>query len=68
MTSLQNLLGKCCNKLLIYFIFAGCQHAPGIGRAVSELVIDSQYTTIDLTRFGFDRLLIDERSIEFNVY
>lgn len=46
----------------------GCQHAPGIGRAVSELVIDSQYTTIDLTRFGFDRLLIDERSIEFNVY
>lgn len=51
-----------------YFIFTGCQHAPGIGRAVSELVIDSQYTTIDLTRFGFDRLLIDERSIEFNVY
>ncbi|KAF9411253.1 hypothetical protein HW555_009910 [Spodoptera exigua] len=46
----------------------GCQHAPGIGRAIMELIIDSQYTTIDLTRFGFDRLLVDERSIEFNVY
>ncbi|XP_022820540.1 FAD-dependent oxidoreductase domain-containing protein 1-like [Spodoptera litura] len=46
----------------------GCQHAPGIGRAVTELIIDSQYTTIDLTRFGFDRFLVDERSIEFNVY
>ncbi|KAG6446280.1 FAD-dependent oxidoreductase domain-containing protein 1 [Manduca sexta] len=46
----------------------GCQHAPGIGRAIAELIIDSQFTTIDLTRLGFDRLLVDEPVIEFNVY
>ncbi|CAH2066531.1 unnamed protein product, partial [Iphiclides podalirius] len=46
----------------------GCQHAPGIGRAIAEIVIDGHYTSIDLTRFGFDRLLIDEPLVEFNVY
>ncbi|KAJ8729517.1 hypothetical protein PYW08_001098 [Mythimna loreyi] len=46
----------------------GCQHAPGIGRAIAELIIDSQYTAVDLTRFGFDRFLLDERIVDFNVY
>lgn len=46
----------------------GCQHAPGIGRAIVELIIDSQFTTVDLTRFGFDRFILDERIIDFNVY
>ncbi|XP_032529975.2 FAD-dependent oxidoreductase domain-containing protein 1-like [Danaus plexippus] len=46
----------------------GVQHSPGIGRAVAELIIEGQYTTIDLTRFGFDRLLMDEPLIESNMY
>ncbi|XP_060805015.1 FAD-dependent oxidoreductase domain-containing protein 1 isoform X1 [Amyelois transitella] len=46
----------------------GCQHAPGIGRAITELIIDSHYTTIDLTRFSFDRIFINEPLIEFDVY
>lgn len=46
----------------------GCQHAPGLGRAVAELIIDSQYTTIDLSRFGFDRLLTNQPLVEFNIY
>ncbi|XP_021189216.3 FAD-dependent oxidoreductase domain-containing protein 1 [Helicoverpa armigera] len=46
----------------------GCQHAPGIGRAITELIIDSQFTTVDLTRFSFDRYLLSERIVEFNVY
>ncbi|XP_050361785.1 FAD-dependent oxidoreductase domain-containing protein 1 [Nymphalis io] len=46
----------------------GVQHSPGIGRAVAELIIDCQFTTIDLSRFGFDRILIDEPLIESNVY
>ncbi|XP_075992157.1 FAD-dependent oxidoreductase domain containing lethal (2) 37Bb [Anticarsia gemmatalis] len=46
----------------------GCQHAPGIGKAITELIIDSQYMTIDLTRFGFDRFLMNEALVEFNVY
>ncbi|XP_063838810.1 FAD-dependent oxidoreductase domain-containing protein 1 [Ostrinia nubilalis] len=46
----------------------GCFQAPGIGRAIAELIIDSHYTTIDLTRFGFDRLLLNKPIMEFNVY
>ncbi|XP_023940297.1 FAD-dependent oxidoreductase domain-containing protein 1 [Bicyclus anynana] len=46
----------------------GVQHSPGIGRAVAELVIDCHYNAIDLTRFGFDRLLTNEPLIETNVY
>ncbi|CAH4003710.1 unnamed protein product [Pieris brassicae] len=46
----------------------GVQHAPGIGKAISDLVIDCHYTDTDLTRFGFDRLLINEPLIDFNVY
>ena len=44
------------------FLFAngfsghGLQHAPGIGRALSELVLYGGYRTIDLRRFGFQRL------------
>lgn len=52
----------------IEFLSTGCQHAPGIGRATAELIIDSQYTTVDLTRFGFDRFLLNERIVDFNVY
>lgn len=33
----------------------GLQHSPGIGRAVSELILHGEYRTLDLTRFGFDR-------------
>lgn len=35
----------------------GVQMAPAIGRAVEELLVESQYMTIDLTRFGWDRIL-----------
>jgi len=45
------------------FIFAngssghGLQHAPAIGRAVSEYLSDYRYHSIDLTRFGFQRIV-----------
>lgn len=35
----------------------GLMHAPGIGRALAELVLDGQYGTIDLDRFGYQRIL-----------
>jgi delta-1-pyrroline-5-carboxylate dehydrogenase group 1 len=35
----------------------GLMHAPGCGRAVAELVLTGQYQTIDLTRFGWQRVL-----------
>lgn len=35
----------------------GLMHAPGCGRAVAELLVKGSYQTIDLTRFGWQRLL-----------
>ncbi|KAJ1462077.1 FAD dependent oxidoreductase [Pelagophyceae sp. CCMP2097] len=34
----------------------GLQHAPGVGRAVAELVVDGTFQTIDLAPFSFDRV------------
>ena len=58
---------------LLNFLFAngfsghGLQHAPGVGRALSELIVHGEYRTIDLERFGFQRLttgdLIKERNV-----
>ncbi|KAB0794704.1 hypothetical protein PPYR_11543 [Photinus pyralis] len=42
----------------------GIQQAPAVGRAVAELIIDGGFQTIDLTRLGFDRLLIDKPMYE----
>ncbi|RVE42255.1 hypothetical protein evm_013097 [Chilo suppressalis] len=46
----------------------GCLHAPGIGRAIAELIVDSQYSKIDLSRLCFDRILMNEPLVEFNIY
>jgi FAD-dependent oxidoreductase domain-containing protein 1 len=35
-------------------------HAPGCGRAMAELLLTGVYQSIDLTRFGWQRLLDDE--------
>lgn len=35
----------------------GLMHAPGCGRAMAELLLKGRYETIDLTRFGWQRLL-----------
>ncbi len=45
------------------FLFAngssghGLQHAPAIGRAVAELCLYGEYKTLDLKRFGFERVM-----------
>lgn len=35
----------------------GLMHAPGCGRAMAELLLKGRYETIDLARFGWQRLL-----------
>jgi glycine/D-amino acid oxidase-like deaminating enzyme len=35
----------------------GLMHAPGCGRAMAELLVTGGYQTIDLTRFGYQRIL-----------
>jgi glycine/D-amino acid oxidase-like deaminating enzyme len=38
----------------------GIMHAPAVGRALSELVIDGEFQTLDLSRMGFARVLDDK--------
>lgn len=33
----------------------GLQHAPAVGRAIAELIVHGRYTTLDLSRLGFER-------------
>ncbi|TGZ71470.1 hypothetical protein CRM22_002596 [Opisthorchis felineus] len=46
----------------------GAQHAIAIGRAVSELIIYGHYKSIDLTRFSFERLCLNEPVEETNAF
>jgi sarcosine oxidase len=45
----------------------GLQHSPGIGRAVSELILHGEYRTLELSRFHFPRFgdghLIHEENV-----
>ncbi len=43
--------------MLAGFSGHGLMHAPGCGRAMAELLLNGRYETIDLTRFGWQRLL-----------
>lgn len=45
----------------------GLQQAPAIGRAIMELMLDDDFQTIDLTRFGYDRILNDIEMKERNI-
>jgi len=38
----------------------GIMHAPATGLAISELVLEGRYKTIDLTRFGTERIVAAE--------
>ena len=55
------------------FVFAtgfsghGIQHAPAVGRAIAEQIVHGRYTTLDLSIFGYDRLIEGRRVIERNV-
>lgn len=45
----------------------GLQQSPAIGRAVSELIAHGSFRTIDLRRFGYERVLNGEAIREANV-
>ncbi len=45
----------------------GIQHAVAIGRAVMELIIDSHFTSIDLRRFNFERIINKQPIYETNI-
>jgi len=58
---LQNLI--LCNG----FSGHGLQQAPGAGRAVAELLTTGRYTSIDVSCFGFERVLKSEPIYEQNI-
>jgi FAD-dependent oxidoreductase domain-containing protein 1 len=43
--------------MLAGFSGHGLMHAPGCGRAMAELIVTGSYQTIDLGRFGWQRLI-----------
>lgn len=45
----------------------GLQQSPAVGRAISELIIHGAYRTLDLGRFGYERILRNEPVPEQNV-
>jgi len=45
----------------------GSQRAPAVGRAVSELILDGGYHTIDLTAFSYERVTKKEPLRETNI-
>ncbi len=46
----------------------GLQQSPAAGRAISELIIYGAYRSIDLGRFGFDRVLKNLPIVEANIW
>jgi sarcosine oxidase len=45
----------------------GLQQSPAVGRATAELIAHGAYRSIDLSRFGYDRIRRGEPIIELNV-
>ena len=41
--------------------------APGVGRAMAELLLDGGYETLDLSRFGYRRVIDDEPLFEAGI-
>jgi FAD-dependent oxidoreductase domain-containing protein 1 len=46
----------------------GFMQSPAVGRALSELIEFGEYRTLDLTRFGYERVLTNSPVLETNCY
>ena len=46
----------------------GLMQSPAVGRALAELIAHGEYRTLDLSRFGYERVIRNEPLIESNCY
>jgi FAD-dependent oxidoreductase domain-containing protein 1 len=58
------------NNLYIATGFSGhgIQKAPAVGRAITELIFNGRYMSIDLNRLSFNRLLTSNAIKEANIF
>jgi len=55
------------------FLFAngfsghGLQQSPATGRAVAELIVHKRFASLDLTLFGYERVMSGRLVREFNI-
>ncbi len=58
------ILGACPGRFENFLMAAGfsghgLMHAPAVGRAVTELILEGSYQTLDLSRMGYQRIIDD---------
>ncbi len=46
----------------------GLMQSPAVGRALAELIEFGEYRSLDLTRFGYERVLTNSPLLETNCY
>ena len=46
----------------------GLMQSPAVGRALAELIAHGEYRTLDLSRFGYERVIRNEPLVETNCY
>ena len=46
----------------------GLQQSPAVGRALSELIVHGDFQTLDLSRFGYQRIVSGEAIFETNCF
>ena len=59
------IIGNWKGQLDNFFVITGfsghgMMHAPAAGRAIAELIVHGAFQTLDLTRFGYDRVVRGE--------
>ncbi|BFG05919.1 FAD-dependent oxidoreductase domain-containing protein 1-like [Drosophila madeirensis] len=57
------------SNLLIAAGFSGhgIQQTPAVGRAISELILEGRFSTLDLSRLSFDRIVKQQPMFEVNI-
>ena len=45
----------------------GIQQGPAVGRAMAELILDGHFKTIDLSKFGLQRVIDKVKVLERNI-